>query len=151
MSMSAVNPATILQAQNAYNTTNIQKTKLADPQVNAQMSMKSAESFQTMVNQCFNSFAKMKPTEIMAAFSKSVQNAGALNVASNSGMISKMFSTIPQALRKDEEVKRRAIIGEASLTEVIAATSNAKAVLQTAVAVRTKVLEAFQRITDMPI
>jgi flagellar hook-basal body complex protein FliE len=151
MSMSSVNPATILQAQNAYNTTNIQKTKLADPQVNAPLDIKSAESFQTMVNKSFNSFAKMKPAEIMATFSKQVQNAGSANAGSNSGIVSKMFSTIPEALRKDEDVKRRAIIGEASLTEVIAATSEAKAVLQTAVAVRNKVLDAFQRITDMPI
>ena len=148
MTMSAINPSTILQAQNAYNTTNVQKTKLADPQIAAQNDIKSTENFQTMVNQSFNSFAKMKPGEIMATFSK---NVNATSAGTNSSLAAKMFETIPQALRKDEDVKRRAIIGEASLTEVIAATSEAKAVLQTAVAVRNKVLDAFKQITDMPI
>ena len=148
MSMSAVNPATILQAQNAYNTTNVNKTKLADPQISAQTDIQTTKAFQTMVNQSFNKFASMKPAEIMATFSQNISN---VNAGPSSSLASKMFETIPQVLRKDEEVKRRAIIGEASLTEVIAATSEAKAVLQTAVAVRNKVLDAFQRITDMPI
>lgn len=150
MAISALNPSTVLQAQNAYNTTSIQKTKLADPQIDAQMDIKSTESFQKMVHQNFNSFAKMNPTQIMA-FTKQIQNAGTANIGSNAGVIAKMFSTIPQTIRKDEEVKKRAIIGEASLTEVIAATSEAKAVLQTAVAVRNKVLDAFEKIMNMPI
>lgn len=146
--MSAINSATILQAQNAYNSTTAQKTKLPDPQIAAQNNIKTTETFQSMVNQSFNSFAKMKPAEIMATFSKQAQRTG---TTVNTSLAAKMFETIPAALRKDEDVKKRAIIGEASLTEVIAATSEASAVLKTAVAVRNKVLEAFQRITDMPM
>ena len=151
MSISAVNPATILQAQAAYNTTAAQKAKLPDPQIAAQNDIKTTETFQAMANQSFNRFAKMQPAEIMATFSKQVQNTGMTNIGSNSSLAAKMFETIPTALKKDEDVKRRAIIGEASLTEVIAATSEASAVLKTAVAVRNKVLDAFQRITDMPM
>jgi len=150
MSVSALNPSTILEAQNAYNTTSAQKAKLADPQIDAQMNIESTASFQKMVNKNFNSFAKMNPEQIMAV-SKQVQNAGSTNVGSNAGIIAKMFSNIPQAIRKNEEVTKRAIINEASLTEVIAATSEAKAVLQTAVAVRNKVLDAFEKIMNMPI
>jgi flagellar hook-basal body complex protein FliE len=149
MSISIINPSTILQAQNAYNSSAAQKTKLPDPEISAQNNIKTTETFQTMVNQSFNSFAKMKPAEIMATFSKQAQTTEATRIHSN--LATKMFETIPTALRKDEDVKRRAIIGEASLTEVIAATSEASTVLKTAVAVRNKVLEAFQRITDMPM
>ena len=150
MAISALNPSTILQAQNAYNTTSTQKAKLTDPQMNAQVEIKSTESFQNMVKNNFNSFAKMNPSQIIA-FTKQAHNAGAASVGSNAGVVEKMFSTIPQAIRKDEEVKKRAIINEASLTEVIAATSEAKAVLQTAVAVRNKVLDSFDKIMNMPI
>lgn len=150
MSVSALNPSTILEAQNAYNTTSAQKAKLADPQIDAQMNIDSTASFQNMVKNNFNSFAKMNPEQIMAV-SKQVQNAGTSNASSHSSIIEKIFSTIPQAIRKNEEVTKRAIINEASLTEVIAATSEAKAVLQTAVAVRNKVLDAFEKIMNMPI
>ena len=146
MTISAMNPSAILQAQNAYNTTSSQKASLPDPQAD----IKSAESFHTMVNKSFNSFAKMNPAAIMA-FTKQVQNASSVNAASNTSIIAKMLENIPQAVRKDEEVKRRAMINEASLTEVIAATSEAKAVLQTAVAVRNKVFDAFDKIMTMQI
>jgi len=150
MAISSLNPSTILQAQNAYNSTSTQKAKLAEPQINSQMDIKSAESFQTMVKNNFNSFAKMNPEQIIA-FTRQAHNVGAANVTNNSDVISRMFSTIPQTIRKDEEVKKRAIINDASLTEVIAATSEAKAVLQTAVTVRNKVLDAFEKIMNMPI
>lgn len=146
MSISGINnPSAVLQAQNAYNTTNSRKAALPDPQID----IKSAESFHTMVNKNFNSFAKMNP-EAIIAFTKQIQNAGGQSTA-NTSLVAKMLENIPRAIRKDEEVKKRAMIGEASLTEVIAATSEAKAVLQTAVAVRNKMLEAFEKIMSMQV
>lgn len=148
MTISAINnPAALLQAQNAYNNTNTQKTSLPE----AQIDIKAAESFHNMVNKNFNSFAKMSPQNIMA-FAKQAQN-GAMStssIASNGGF-TRAFADITGALKKDEEVKRRATIGESSLTAIVAATSEAKTVLQTAVAVRNKVHEAFNKILDMPL
>ncbi len=150
MSISALNPSAVLQAQNAYSTTSAQKAKLPEAEMTSLGDIKATESFQKMVNKNFNSFAKMNPAEIIA-FSKQIQNAGAASVGSDSNVASTMFSTVSSALRKDEDVKRRSIVNEASLTEVIAATSEAKAVLQTAVAVRNKVLAAFEDIMKMPL
>lgn len=142
------NPAAALQAQNAYSTSNSQKASLPTPEMKAETNIKTTETFQTMVNKSFNSFAKMKPDEIISAFAK---NSVDSSRASNNGIATKAFESIPKALRRDEHVKRQAIIGEASMTEVIEATSEASTVLKTAVAVRNKVLEAFQRVMDMPI
>ncbi|MEY3196793.1 MAG: Flagellar hook-basal body complex protein FliE, partial [Pseudomonadota bacterium] len=78
------------------------------------------------------------------------QTIGAASSSSGS-VIQNAFSSIPKTLRHDEDVKRRAIINEASISEVIAATSEAKTVLQTAVAVRNKIFDAFDKIMNMPL
>lgn len=151
MSISSINnPAAILQAEKAYNNMSAQKASLGASQaMDIKTDIKTAESFHNMVNKNFNNFAKMSAQDIIA-IAKQSQNGGVTS-ATNSGVASKLFSNLPKALLKDEEVKKRAIIGEASLTEVIAATSEAKAVLQVAVAVRNKMHESFTKIMDMPI
>lgn len=152
MSISGIN-SSVLQAVSAYSNSNVQKSKLPDASSNvefvAQNNIQSTGSFQKMVNKNFNSFANMSPDQIMA-FSKVAQNA-ATSHGSNNSIISQAFSSIPNAIRKDEEVKKRALVNEASMTKVIAATSEAKVVLQTAVAVRNKMLDAFEKIMNMPI
>lgn len=153
MSISSINnPAAILQAEKAYNNMSAQKASLGESKsMDIKTDIKTAESFHSMVNKNFNSFAKMSAQNIMA-IAKQAQNGGITSTAlNNSGMASKLFSNLSKTLLKDEEVKRRAIIGEASLTEVIAAASEAKAVLQVAVATRNKVHEAFAKIMDMPV
>lgn len=153
MSISSINnPSAILQAEKAYNNMSAQKASLGEAsEMDIKTDIKAAESFHSMVNKNFNSFAKMSAQNIMA-IAKQAQNGSISSTAlNNSGMASKLFSNLPKALLKDEEVRKRAIIGEASLTEVIAATSEAKVVLQVAVATRNKVHEAFVKIMDMPV
>lgn len=51
----------------------------------------------------------------------------------------------------NEEMTKQAIKGEADLRDVVLAVSNAEHALNTAVAVRDKVVSAYQEILKMPI
>lgn len=52
---------------------------------------------------------------------------------------------------KSEEVATQSIMGKSNLSDVITAVSNAENALQTVVAVRDKVISAYQEIIRMPI
>lgn len=56
-----------------------------------------------------------------------------------------------QTLQTSEEVSLKAVKGEAQLHEVVTAVSAAEVTLQTVVAVRDKVTQAYQEILRMPI
>lgn len=53
--------------------------------------------------------------------------------------------------RRSEAISAKAIAGEADLNEVVTAVTNAEVTLQTVVAVRDKVIQAYQEILRMPI
>lgn len=52
---------------------------------------------------------------------------------------------------RGEQVTAEAMIGQADLTDVVMAVNNAELTLQTVVAIRDKVIEAYQEIIRMPI
>lgn len=52
---------------------------------------------------------------------------------------------------QNEEMANRALVGNVNLSDVITAVSNAENALQTVVAVRDKVIGAYQEIIRMPI
>jgi flagellar hook-basal body complex protein FliE len=54
-------------------------------------------------------------------------------------------------LQKGEQASAAAVAGNGNLTEVVTAVSNAEATLQTVVAVRDRVIQAYQDILRMPI
>ena len=54
-------------------------------------------------------------------------------------------------LKQGEAASAAAVGGNANLTEVVTAVSNAEATLQTVVAVRDRVISAYQDILKMPI
>ncbi len=56
-----------------------------------------------------------------------------------------------QAGRHADKMTVAAIEGEASVTEVVTALANAEITLQTVVAVRDRVIQAYQEILRMPI
>lgn len=56
-----------------------------------------------------------------------------------------------EAGRESEKVTAQAVAGNADLTDVVTAVSNAEATLQTVVAVRDRILSAYQEILRMPI
>jgi flagellar hook-basal body complex protein FliE len=53
--------------------------------------------------------------------------------------------------RKSEAASRKAVSGKADIAEVAQAINNADVTLQTVVAVRDKVVQAYQQILSMPI
>lgn len=63
---------------------------------------------------------------------------GAMQAAANSGY-------------KSEEVATRALQGKADIADVVTAVSNAETALNTVVAVRDRVINAYQDIIKMPI
>ncbi len=53
--------------------------------------------------------------------------------------------------KKSEELSAQALTGKADISEVVAAVNNADLTLQTVVAVRDKVIAAYNQIIQMPI
>jgi flagellar hook-basal body complex protein FliE len=54
-------------------------------------------------------------------------------------------------LRKGEQQSAQAVAGQVDIRDVVMAVNNAEVTLQTAVAVRDKVIQAYQEIMRMPI
>jgi len=54
-------------------------------------------------------------------------------------------------LRASESISAKAVTGEADLTDVVQAVNNAEITLQTVVAVRDRMISAYQEIMRMPI
>lgn len=66
-------------------------------------------------------------------------------------MVRAAAEDVVQSGRKAEAVTADAIAGKADLADVVQAVTNAELTLQTAVAVRDRVLTAYQEIMRMPI
>ena len=66
-------------------------------------------------------------------------------------MVTDSMKTAVQTGREAEELSLKQISGEADLKDVITAVANAEHTLETVVAVRDKVLSAYQEILRMPI
>lgn len=56
-----------------------------------------------------------------------------------------------ESQKKSEQVSAQALVGQADITDVISALNEAETALQMVVAVRDKVLTAYQEIMRMPI
>lgn len=67
------------------------------------------------------------------------------------GMISDSLQSAMQTGRQAEELSLKQISGDADLKDVVTAVANAEHTLETVVAVRDKVLSAYQEILRMPI
>lgn len=68
-----------------------------------------------------------------------------------SSMVEKAIDTSMQTLRAGERASIGAIMDEVTLDELSIAVSSAESTLRTAVAVRDKVISAYQDIIKMPI
>ncbi len=67
------------------------------------------------------------------------------------GMVTESLQHAVQSGRQAEELSLKQISGEADLKDVVTAVANAEHTLETVVAVRDKVLSAYQEILRMPI
>lgn len=66
-------------------------------------------------------------------------------------MVNTMVADAVAAGRQSERVTADALVGKADLTGVMMAVNNAELSLETVVAIRDKVIEAYQEVIRMPI
>jgi len=71
--------------------------------------------------------------------------------ASFGEMLGNMFDTAVEASRKSEAVSAQSIQGKADLIDVVTAVNSAEMAVETLVAVRDRVVSAYQEILRMPI
>jgi flagellar hook-basal body complex protein FliE len=60
-------------------------------------------------------------------------------------------STAVAASERSEAMSMQGLVGKADLTEVVVAVTNAEVTLQTVVAIRNRVIQAYQEIIRMPL
>jgi flagellar hook-basal body complex protein FliE len=81
-------------------------------------------------------------------------NAGTAAGSSGDGFTSELKNVAESwidTLRKGEQQSVQAVAGQVDIRDVVMAVNNAEVTLQTAVAVRDKVIQAYQEIMRMPI
>ena len=66
-------------------------------------------------------------------------------------MLKDALETAVDTSKKSEAISNQAVLGKADMTEVAQAVNNADITLQSVVAVRDKVVAAYQQIMQMPI
>lgn len=84
----------------------------------------------------------------LSAASRKVQSAG---TGSFSDMLGSMVTQGIDNLRQSEQTGMKGIEGSAATQDVVDAVMSAERSLQTAIAIRDKVVSAFQEISRMPI
>jgi len=140
-----ISAAQLLKAQNIYGD-NIQRNANL-PKAN----VSDAVSFHKMASQQLNKFSQMNAEQILNHVKQVNSKPADITSIQGSSTITSTVGEIAKTIKTDEEVKKRSLVGDASLTEVIEASTEAKSTLQTAVAVRNKLFEAFEKIMNMPI
>jgi flagellar hook-basal body complex protein FliE len=78
-------------------------------------------------------------------------NAGKATVPSFPELLSQSIDTSIKSNQRGEQVSVKSLVGKAHLHEMVTAVTNAELTLQTVVAVRDKVISAYQDIMRMPI
>lgn len=68
-----------------------------------------------------------------------------------SALLEKSVTQSIDTLKAGEEMSAKAVVGEANMTDVVQAVTAAEVTLQTAVALRDRMVSAYQDIMRMPI
>lgn len=106
---------------------------------NAYSSLKNIGGSEQTLNVAKNGFAQNDP--------KFEANDG----VSFSDYLRNNIKSSVQSLKSGEELSAKAVTGEANLTDVVQAVTSAEVTLQTVVAVRDRMISAYQEIMRMPI
>ncbi len=97
------------------------------------------------------------PTSAISTYLNSARPSGAgMEPRVNPGesfadLMKDVANNAVEAGRQSEAVTAKALQGEADMTDIVAAVTNAEIALQTVVAVRDRVIQAYQDIMRMPI
>src|SRR5437868_6721284 len=103
------------------------------------------------INTADNAYRAAAKTAENGFMGKAEMPAAAGGENSFVGMVTDSLKTAVQTSRQAEELSLKQISGEADLKDVVTAVANAEHTLETVVAVRDKVLSAYQEILRMPI
>ncbi|MFQ5784678.1 MAG: flagellar hook-basal body complex protein FliE [Alphaproteobacteria bacterium] len=99
-------------------------------------------------------------SQAIDAYSRAVAKSGKEGAASNSAapagasfadLVSRAAEGAVKAGRAGEQVAMQAVANQADLNQVVTAVTNAEVTLQTVVAIRDRVIQAYQDIIRMPI
>lgn len=138
----------LLAAQQSY--TQIQdrpKLEVAETPINR------AVSFHNTVERQFNSFANMTPDQILSRIQGAKQAGSSSSAvsgnAASSGIVENTVNAIRNSVSNHEQTARKSLIGEASLIELLTATTEAKNTMEATVKVRDKFIEAFDKVMNM--
>ena len=74
-----------------------------------------------------------------------------VSTVSFSDLVNDALTNSVDSGKKAEEISRLALMGKADITELATAVSNAELALNMVVAVRDKVISAYQQIMQMPV
>ena len=135
-----------LMAQAAYTKITNQPTTIDNKET-----MRDSVDFQKMVNIEFNRFSKMSPDQILNHINGVKGSTTIASVASSSGIAELLVSDVRRKLSKQEAIVKKSLINEASLLDLVTATTEAKNILQTMVATRDKVVDAWDKIINTQI
>ncbi len=98
----------------------------------------------------------VNPVNAAAAYATTAANSVTPGMAARGGpsfgdALEEVAQSAVGVLKRSETMSAKAAVGQADLTDVVQAVSNAEVTLQTVTAVRDKVLNAYQEIMRMPI
>lgn len=118
----------------------------------AETPINRAVSFHNTVEKQFNSFANMTPDQILSRIQGAKQGETSFSVPANgisSGIVGNTVNAIRNSVSNHEQTARKSLIGEASLIELLTATTEAKNTMEAMVKGRDKFLEAFDKVMNM--
>ena len=87
----------------------------------------------------------------MATNDSSASGAAAAGGPSFGSMVKDAIQGAVDAGKQSEAVSKQAVMGKVDMTEIAQAVNNADITLQTVIAVRDKVVSAYQQILQMPM
>jgi len=114
----------------------------------------NAAKFHNEVHRQFNKFAHMSPQQILSHIKNVKQSSNVATISqnnSNSGVVDGTLRSMKTKLTTQEQVVRKSLIGEASLVELLTATTEAKNNMDMMVKIRDKFLETFDKVINMNI
>lgn len=142
----SVGPVDLQAAMKAY--TSILEQPSNKPQIAA--TPEQSIKFQEMVKTNFNKFADMSPQQIVNSINDAkLRQSTTHNTIEDVVKIS--VHKVADPVKKQEQVIRKALRGEASLQELMHATTDASNAVKTATAVRNKFFEALDKIMSMQL
>jgi len=114
----------------------------------------NAAEFHSEVHRQFNKFAQMSPEQILNHIKNVKQSSNVSTISQNnfgSGIVGNTLHSMKTKLTTQEQVVRKSLIGEASLIEVLASTTEVKNNMDMMIKIKDKFLETFDKVINMNI